>query len=189
MRRVDQAPPLIDRQVIEQPAHRALAVGGRDFLDLRDLLGNVDVERHLLEVLFQRLEVTLVDGTDRVRGNTETRISADIFGCLFSMLRQLDIAVEIIAEAQLTTRKRPSVDAALRIGDGQQRQADTGGACRRGDPLRQLAEMGIGLATRLMVDIVKLGDAAVAETPASRQRQRRRSPRCPRDPEYPENDT
>ena len=81
---MDQAPALIDRQMIEQPAHRALAIGGRDFFDLRYLLGNMDVERHPWELLLQRLKVALIHGADRVRGDTETCVSADISCSLFS---------------------------------------------------------------------------------------------------------
>ena len=123
----------------------------------------MDVERHPLEMLLQSFEVALVHGTDRVRGNAEACINACIFCSLFSQLRQLDIALEIIAEAQLPACKRPSIDAALRIGDGQQCQADAGGACRRSDPLRQFAEMVIGLAAWLMVHIVKFGNAGIAK--------------------------
>ncbi len=76
--------------------------------------------------------------------------------------RQFRIAVEIIAEAQLPARQCPSVDAALHVGDRQQRQADARGARRRRDPFRQLCQVGVGLSARLVMYIVKLRNAGIA---------------------------
>ena len=88
----------------------------------------MNVERHAAKMLFQRLQIAFVDGADRMRRDAETRIGADSFGRFLRLPGQFRIAVEIIAEAQLPARQRPSVYAALHIGDRQQRQADARGA-------------------------------------------------------------
>ena len=64
-------------------------------------------------------------------------------------------------EAALALGRR-FADATVCVEDGQQGQADAGLVGRGDDPLRHLGHVGVGMAFRVVMQIVELADAGVA---------------------------
>ena len=71
-------------------------------------------------------------------------------------LAQAQIAVQIIAKAQLPARQFPPITAAAFIQHRQQRQPKASFLCRRTNLLRHLGAVGIGHTADRVVQIVKL---------------------------------
>ena len=71
-------------------------------------------------------------------------------------------AVRAVAEAHLTGAECASIAAATLIGHRQQGQADAGGGGGGDNARRHLGGIGIGRSVGVVVQVVELGDGAVA---------------------------
>ena len=132
-----EAPALIDRRMIEQPCDRALARPGEAILDLLHLLGDVDMDRPLAG---HRDDIAQALGRHRAQavrrdaddGIVETRDR------LAGAFEQARVALDIVDEPALPLRRRRAAEAALRVEDRQQRQADAGLLRRGRDAMRRV---------------------------------------------------
>ena len=158
MGRVDQAPARPDIGVIEQPFDRPRARPREAGVDLRDLLGDVDVERPLWREGADRFEFARRHGAEGMGGQAE--ISAIESSQLVA--RTLDeacIEIEIADEASLRIARRRAAEARMGVEHREQRQADPRRFGRGDDAPRHLGDVVVGSAVRRMMEIVKLAHA------------------------------
>ena len=78
-------------------------------------------------------------------------------------LDQLEEALEVGEKAPLAGGGRRAAEAAAGIERRQQREPDAGRGARRGDPARHLAEVGVGPAVDVVMQVVELADRGEAD--------------------------
>ncbi len=159
---MDKAPAFVHAAIVEQPFHRAPTVGCAHFVDLRQLLGNVHVERASGVHGLCFAEVIETDGAEGMRCDTQVSVGGQIGHAFFGARKQLLVSVEIVAKPLLTALKRALIDTTVAIEDGQEREADAGLFRSAGNAGGQFADIAIGSAARLVVDIMKFGDGRKA---------------------------
>ena len=95
-------------------------------------------------------------GAQRMRGDAGARVIGQGFRALPHRLQQAGVGIDISAEPALASGQGRRPRAAIGVKHGQMGQADAGLRRRLKNPLRHLGGVGIGGASRLMVEIVKL---------------------------------
>ena len=126
VRRVDQAPALVDRQLVEQAVDRAPARPGDAVLDLADLFGDVDVDRPVPRQ--RRAPRDLVRRRRRAGecGATPTTASGEAPRGRRGAIEEPGEAVRVVEEAALARGRR----ARRRNRRGRRRRAAASGRCR-----------------------------------------------------------
>ena len=159
VRRVHEAPLIVDVGVLEQPPHRASLVGREALVDLALLLRNVQVNRA------GRLPARRRDGRERRCADGAQAVRADADGELRTLLRSCRIVVfekslQRQGEQLLRTLGPRRVEAGAFIEDGNVSQPDAHVSCR----CRQRLEHRHAVRTggRITVQVVELDDGRVA---------------------------
>jgi hypothetical protein len=70
--------------------------------------------------------------------------------------------IDRVHKSTLTGRRRRTAKPGMGVEDRQQRQRNARIVRRRDDAVRELGAVGVGLSVRIVVDIMKLGDARVS---------------------------
>ena len=155
VRRMDGAPASVYRQQVQQIFDRTATAPGEAVLDFSGLFGNVDVDR---TAACERQD--LVDLFD-CRGAERVGCYADPGSWVACKMpagafHQAGEAVDVVDEPPLAGSGRKPAEAAMGVEDGQQRQADAGGRSSSHDAPGHFGGIVVGLASRIMVEVVEL---------------------------------
>lgn len=157
---MDQAPVGADRGIGEKPLDGPRAGLGEAVVDLLRLLGDVDVDGAAGTGGGEVRELLRGDGAERMGGDADAVLRAGDEGV--AALHQPGIAVEVVQEPALAGAGGGGAEAAVGIEDRQVGEGDAGRLRGGGDPARHLAEVGVGLAVGVVVEVVELADAGIA---------------------------
>ena len=156
VRRVDQAPARVDAEV-EEPFDRAAAELRDAFLDFLRLLGGVDVDRPGRRRIDHDAQRLRRHGAQRMRRDADARIG-QTSDDLLRARDEFEEPLGVVDEAALSVGRRRAAEPAVGVERRQQGQADPGLRRGRGNARRHLAEIGIGPAVDVVMQIVELGD-------------------------------
>ena len=154
---MDQAPALVHAGIVQKPLHRARTETRPDFLDLRRLLGGMDVQRSPRCERRGEGDPLRVHRPQRMNGHPGARVRIELAHRRVRLLPQTRKAIRRVREPDLSGVQRLAAATAVPIEDRQQGQPDPRLCRRGGDAARKLRGTIIGRAARLMVDIVELG--------------------------------
>ena len=151
---MDQAPATIDRDVVEQPLQRPLPAPCEAFVDFPNLFGNMDMNGTIPTELQNGRQLFWRDRPQRVRCEPDHRALLPRHGAA-ARLQQPRKAVDAIDETLLAPIGCAITEAGMGVEDRQQCQADAAGLRRSRDALGQFANVGIGRARHVVMDIMK----------------------------------
>ena len=160
VRRMHQAPARVDRRVVQQPLDRPRIAQCEAILHLAELLGDVDVQRPVGQARVEHR----AHGVRRNRAQRMQR-EADAQCGIFHFaqpLDQLQVGVDVVAEAALALRQRAPVEAAGHVQGRQQRHADAAFARGLDQRQRHRRRVGIRLAVGLVMQVMELAHLRVA---------------------------
>lgn len=159
---MDQAPPVIDRVVVQQPLGWPRAETGQDLVNLGHLFGKMHVDWAGSRLPKDRVQPCGINRTQRMRGQSDgsVRRTTGNDGRGFGVKAQE--AIRIVAEPLLPAIQRSQVAAAILVKHWQQCQADPGLIRRRNDPFGHFRERTIGHAAHVVMQIMEFGDRAIA---------------------------
>ncbi len=137
--------------------HRPRAEAGDAIVHFLGLLGGMDMHRAGGEDRGDLAQLLRRDRTQRMRCDPDRR-TRQLRHDLARALHQGHEAVGRIDEADLSGIGRGAAKAAIRIKRRQQGQADPGCGARRSNARGHLADIGIGPAGRIVMQIVEFAD-------------------------------
>ena len=153
---MDQAPALVDPGMVEQPFDRPRAAPRDAIGDLLHLLGGVDMHRAVRGQREQRREFIGRHGAKRMRRDADIGIAGKLGPRCIEQHRK---AVDVAQETPLPRARRSGTKIAVRIENGEQRQADARRRARLRNRARHFRPIGVSCACRVMVQIMKFADA------------------------------
>ena len=159
MGRVDEAPAPVDRSMGEQPLGGALAGPGEAVVDLSGLFGDVDVDG--AGEIGDAGEVFGGDGAEGVGGDAEGGVVERGDGGPRAV-EEGGEGVEVVDEARLARAGGLGAEAAVRVEDGQQSEADAGLDGGGGDAGAEFGRVVVGAAAGRVVQVVELGQRGEA---------------------------
>ncbi len=154
MRRVDEAPLLIDRRILEQPLDRSQSRPGETVVDFPRLLCNVYVFRQAASQLDDPAELLCRDGAQTMRRDAEPCAGKTVER-LAAGFDDAGEAVRVADEAALPFRRCRSPESRVGIERRQQCQTDSGVRSGRDEAPRQLAGIGKGNARLVVMHVVE----------------------------------